>query len=227
MADESTGDETSAKADHEPPAGAETTRDLDGRRHERSTTRRARTGSCCARRRSPRPRSSPSRTSPQGGDADRPVTFVFNGGPGASSAYLHMGAVGPQRVAFPADGTLPHDAATARPERRVVARVHRPRLRRPGRHGLQPRDRGRREDERGRDGQEGRRARTTSRPEGVLRLQARPRVALRVHGPLAVGATDAGARRSSSPARATAATASAASCGMLQETPGSGSTARS
>jgi carboxypeptidase C (cathepsin A) len=40
-------------------------------------------------------------------DRDRPLTFVFNGGPGASSAYLHMGAVGPQRVAFPADGTLP------------------------------------------------------------------------------------------------------------------------
>jgi carboxypeptidase C (cathepsin A) len=40
-------------------------------------------------------------------DGDRPVTFVFNGGPGASSAYLHMGAVGPVRVAFPADGTLP------------------------------------------------------------------------------------------------------------------------
>jgi carboxypeptidase C (cathepsin A) len=40
-------------------------------------------------------------------DAGRPVTFVFNGGPGASSAYLHMGAVGPQRVDFPSDGTLP------------------------------------------------------------------------------------------------------------------------
>jgi carboxypeptidase C (cathepsin A) len=40
-------------------------------------------------------------------DLDRPVTFVFNGGPGASSAYLHVGAIGPQRVAFPADGTLP------------------------------------------------------------------------------------------------------------------------
>src|SRR5579884_3115887 len=40
-------------------------------------------------------------------DGDRPVTFVFNGGPGASSAYLHMGAVGPNRVAFPADGSLP------------------------------------------------------------------------------------------------------------------------
>jgi carboxypeptidase C (cathepsin A) len=37
----------------------------------------------------------------------RPVTFVFNGGPGASSAFLHMGVVGPMRVDFPADGTLP------------------------------------------------------------------------------------------------------------------------
>ena len=40
-------------------------------------------------------------------DLDRPVTFVFNGGPGASSAYLHVGAVGPKRVDFPADGSLP------------------------------------------------------------------------------------------------------------------------
>ena len=42
-----------------------------------------------------------------GSDQDRPVTFVFNGGPGASSAYLHMGAVGPMRVDFPPDGSLP------------------------------------------------------------------------------------------------------------------------
>ena len=41
------------------------------------------------------------------GDRDRPLTFVFNGGPGAASAYLHMGAVGPQRVDIPPDGTLP------------------------------------------------------------------------------------------------------------------------
>ena len=40
-------------------------------------------------------------------DAERPVMFVFNGGPGASSAFLHLGVVGPQRVAFPPDGTLP------------------------------------------------------------------------------------------------------------------------
>ncbi|MFP4384558.1 MAG: S10 family peptidase [Spirochaetia bacterium] len=28
----------------------------------------------------------------------RPLTFVFNGGPGASSVYLHMGALGPRRI---------------------------------------------------------------------------------------------------------------------------------
>jgi len=30
--------------------------------------------------------------------ADRPVTFLFNGGPGSSSVWLHMGAFGPVRV---------------------------------------------------------------------------------------------------------------------------------
>ena len=39
-------------------------------------------------------------------EADRPVTFVFNGGPGAASAYLHVGALGPRRVKFAPDGTL-------------------------------------------------------------------------------------------------------------------------
>jgi carboxypeptidase C (cathepsin A) len=38
--------------------------------------------------------------------ADRPVTFVFNGGPGAASAYLHVGALGTRRVAFAADGNV-------------------------------------------------------------------------------------------------------------------------
>lgn len=36
----------------------------------------------------------------------RPVTFVFNGGPGAASAFLHIGAVGPKRVAFEVNGGL-------------------------------------------------------------------------------------------------------------------------
>ena len=33
----------------------------------------------------------------------RPVTFVFNGGPGSSSIWLHMGAIGPVRVHFADD----------------------------------------------------------------------------------------------------------------------------
>ena len=32
------------------------------------------------------------------GGANRPITFLFNGGPGSSSMWLHMGAFGPMRV---------------------------------------------------------------------------------------------------------------------------------
>ena len=38
------------------------------------------------------------------GDDGRPVTFVFNGGPGASSVYLHFGAIGPKRAEFGGGG---------------------------------------------------------------------------------------------------------------------------
>ena len=37
-------------------------------------------------------------------DPRRPVTFVFNGGPGAASAYLNLGALGPRVMATAADG---------------------------------------------------------------------------------------------------------------------------
>ena len=36
-------------------------------------------------------------------DPSRPVTFLFNGGPGSGSLWLHMGAFGPKRVAIPSD----------------------------------------------------------------------------------------------------------------------------
>ena len=32
--------------------------------------------------------------------ARRPITFVFNGGPGAASVWLHLGTVGPRRIAL-------------------------------------------------------------------------------------------------------------------------------
>ena len=45
------------------------------------------------------------------GDLARPVTFAFNGGPGASSVYLNLGAIGPKRVQFGAEGDSPSDPA--------------------------------------------------------------------------------------------------------------------
>jgi carboxypeptidase C (cathepsin A) len=37
----------------------------------------------------------------------RPLTFSFNGGPGSSSVWLHLGALGPKRVEMGADGEQP------------------------------------------------------------------------------------------------------------------------
>jgi carboxypeptidase C (cathepsin A) len=37
----------------------------------------------------------------------RPLVFCFNGGPGSSSVWLHLGGLGPRRVVMPADGTAP------------------------------------------------------------------------------------------------------------------------
>ncbi len=37
----------------------------------------------------------------------RPVCFAFNGGPGSSSVWLHLGALGPKRVVVPDDGSMP------------------------------------------------------------------------------------------------------------------------
>jgi len=47
--------------------------------------------------------------------ARRPVTFTFNGGPGSSSVWLHMGAVGPKRVVYSDD-----DGHAAMPPYRVI-----------------------------------------------------------------------------------------------------------
>jgi carboxypeptidase C (cathepsin A) len=39
--------------------------------------------------------------------AKRPITFSFNGGPGSSSVWLHLGVLGPRRVAMGELGELP------------------------------------------------------------------------------------------------------------------------
>jgi len=38
--------------------------------------------------------------------SSRPVTFAFNGGPGAASIWLHLGGLGPKRVKLKDDGTV-------------------------------------------------------------------------------------------------------------------------
>ena len=42
--------------------------------------------------------------------ANRPLTFVFNGGPGAASAFLNLGLVGPRIIDLGPEG---RDAAHA------------------------------------------------------------------------------------------------------------------
>jgi len=39
--------------------------------------------------------------------AERPLTFSFNGGPGSSSVWLHLGVLGPRRVVMTYEGDLP------------------------------------------------------------------------------------------------------------------------
>ena len=95
-------DDKQPNVDHEPPRGASTTgtwNDVDY----------SATATWLVLRKKDKPAAeifSVSYVASTGGQ-DRPVTFVFNGGPGASSAYLHIGLAGPQRVEFPADGTMP------------------------------------------------------------------------------------------------------------------------
>ncbi|RQP26307.1 S10 family peptidase [Piscinibacter terrae] len=40
-------------------------------------------------------------------DSPRPITFSFNGGPGSSSVWLHLGILGPQRVSTDDMGNVP------------------------------------------------------------------------------------------------------------------------
>ena len=105
MTDETTQGDRS-KPDHEPPAGAETRASWTGGAEPIEYTA---TAKWFVLRKKEKPAAEIFSVSyvAQPEDAERPVMFVFNGGPGASSAYLHLGVVGPQRVAFPADGTLP------------------------------------------------------------------------------------------------------------------------
>ena len=78
-----------------------------------------------------------------GGPEKRPLTISFNGGPGSSSVWLHLGALGPKRVKMLDDGGMPAASLHARGQRAHLARPHRPGVHRPGGHGLQPRQQAR------------------------------------------------------------------------------------
>jgi carboxypeptidase C (cathepsin A) len=43
----------------------------------------------------------------ENGSGQRPVSFVFNGGPGAASVFLHLGALGPRIMETPQGGAVP------------------------------------------------------------------------------------------------------------------------
>ncbi len=182
MADEKTQEETpAAKADHEPPAGAETSATWTGGAAPIAYTA---TAKWLVLRKKEKPSAE-----------IFSVSYVADGARRRSAGDVRLQRrpgrlvrLSPPRCRRPATGRLsrgrnaPGDAAAARAERVVLARLRRPRLRRSGGHGLQPRDRGREEGRRGEGRQEGGR----DRPGGVLRAEARPRVALRVHGTVAV-----------------------------------------
>ncbi|MFF2852561.1 S10 family peptidase [Streptomyces sp. NPDC058001] len=95
-------DEQKTKSDYEPPRGASTT----GKWNDITYTA---TAEWFVLRKKEKPTAEVFSVAYIAQDAgpERPVTFVFNGGPGAGSAYLHLGVVGPQRVLFPADGSIP------------------------------------------------------------------------------------------------------------------------
>jgi carboxypeptidase C (cathepsin A) len=89
------------KVDHEPPRGSETKAKWSGLEYTA-------TAKWMVLRKNDKPSAEVFSISyiADSASVDRPVTFVFNGGPGASSVYLHVGAVGPRRLEFPG-GSLP------------------------------------------------------------------------------------------------------------------------
>jgi hypothetical protein len=76
-------------------------------------------------------------------DPKRPITFAFNGGPGAASVYLNLGALGPKRLQF---GLR---SGRAGGQSRHLDGFHRHGVHRSRRHRLFPQPRGRGRDQEG------------------------------------------------------------------------------
>ena len=72
----------------------------------------------------------------------RPLTFSFNGGPGSSSVWLHLGALGPKRVEMGPDGEQPKPPYRLVDNPDTALDFTRHRLHRPRNHRVQPRSAG-------------------------------------------------------------------------------------
>ena len=78
-----------------------------------------------------------------GDPAQRPVTFAFNGGPGSSSVWLHLGLLGPRRVLMGDAGALLPPPYGLADNEQTLLRHSRPGVHRPGLDRLLPRRQGR------------------------------------------------------------------------------------
>jgi carboxypeptidase C (cathepsin A) len=54
----------------------------------------------------------------------RPVMYCFNGGPGSSSVWLHLGCIGPKRVDFASPDEKPGEPSIPAPPYRVIDNEH-------------------------------------------------------------------------------------------------------
>jgi carboxypeptidase C (cathepsin A) len=97
------------KADEKPPEPVirEATVEIAGKRVPYKVT----TGKILLKTEDGKPRASIFHTSYERTDvkdpATRPVMFAFNGGPGSSAVWLHIGVLGPKIISLPGDGTAP------------------------------------------------------------------------------------------------------------------------
>ena len=68
----------------------------------------------------------------------RPITFVFNGGPGSSATWLHIGGLGPRRLALGDRWRRTGTACSPRRQCGDLAALHGSRVHRSGRNRIQP-----------------------------------------------------------------------------------------
>ncbi len=83
-----------------------------------ASSSRRRRGRSCSRARDGTPEAEiayVAYTLPGADPATRPVTFAVNGGPGAASAYLNIGAIGPWRLPMDPSGPVPSQDVTLVP----------------------------------------------------------------------------------------------------------------